>query len=82
MPRGRALPHCPRGEGSGPRGASGSLSAGTAPGTRRILSAVEGGLKLKLKPQRLLFEARGEQSQLCGPEPAEGLASPETLTPG
>ena len=48
----------------------------------RILSAVEGGLKLKLEPQMLLLEARGQQSPLCGPEPAEGLASPETLTPG
>ena len=43
---------------------------------------MEGGLKLKLEPQRLLFKARGEQSQLGGPEPAEGLASPEMLTPG
>lgn len=53
--------------GQGQEEPPGSLSAGTALGTRRILSAVEGGLKLKLAPQRLLLEARGEQSQGNGP---------------
>lgn len=58
VPRRRVLLHCPLVRA---RGASGSLSAGTALGTRRILSAVEDGLKLKLVPEAPVRGERGAE---------------------